>query len=154
MSCSSQYCRCWLGTLCFRGGVGACRCRCAGLQLLLIFCSFLLFFHHWGGGPVAEGLGHGVIFAFACSGFQGGSASWLRCSPKTAVSQGSSNPRLPQETKRCRETIPTDLKTANWPKRPDTLQDLKSFLLADFSTTQTTKGTKEGRATGRPKRPC
>ena len=55
---------------------------------------------------------------------------------------------------RCRETIPNDFKTANRPKRPDTLQDLKSFLLADFSTTQTTKGTKEGRATGRPKRPC
>ena len=41
---------------------------------------------------MAEGLGHGVIFAFACSGFQGGSASWLRCSPQTAVSQGSSIP--------------------------------------------------------------
>ena len=35
------------------------------------------------------------------------------------------------------------------PKRPDTLQDLKSFLLA-----ATTGGTKEGRATGRLKRPC
>ena len=33
---------------------------------------------------------------------------------------------------RCRETIPNDFKTANRPKRPDTLQDLKSFLLADF----------------------
>ena len=50
---------------------------------------------------------------------------------------------------RCRETIPNDFKTANRPKRPDTLQDLKSFLLA-----ATTGGTKEGRATGRPKRPC
>ena len=102
---------------------------------------------------MAEGLGHGVIVAFACSGFQGGSASWLRCSPQTAVSQGSSNPRLPQGTKRCRETIPTDLKTANWPKRPDTLQDLKSFLLADFfnyTDYQRHKGGKSYRETKAP----